>query len=306
MTDQVTSTGRTFSTSIIQREVIHAQGHRGSNQNSAVLRSDMASSCHPVGSRPGCRGRVTGWSDAQQRRPTGVPPTAPPRKETPCPARTSPVRRPPPARPSSPSTATTSSSTSRRGPETFSTRSTIHFTLHPARRRAPSSTSSAAPSSRSPSTAPTSTRPSVYADSRVRLPGPGRRERRGRRRHRPLHQHRRGPAPLRRPGRRRGLPLQPVRGARQPAHVRRLRAARPQGPLHLHGDRAGPLAGRLQLPHPAARAGRRRRRHVALRAHRADLELHHRARRRPLRRGARHGHEPRAARCRSASSAASR
>ncbi len=43
MTDHVTSTGRTFSTSIIQREVIHAQGHRGSNQNSAVLRSDMAS-----------------------------------------------------------------------------------------------------------------------------------------------------------------------------------------------------------------------------------------------------------------------
>ena len=41
MTDQVTSTGRTFSTSIIQREVIQAQGHRGSNQNSAVLRSDM-------------------------------------------------------------------------------------------------------------------------------------------------------------------------------------------------------------------------------------------------------------------------
>ena len=59
-------------------------------------------------------------------------------------------------------------------------------------------------------------------------------------------------------------------------------------------------------PTPAARAGRRRRRHLALRPHRADLELHHRARRRPLRRRARHGHDPRAARCRSASSAAGR
>ena len=257
MTDHVTSTGRTFSTSIIQREVIHAQGHRGSNQNSAVLRSDMAPSCHPAAGlrRPGTR--VTGWSDAQAA-PDRRPVPAPPRKENPCPARTSPVRRPPPARPSSPSTATTSPSTSTTGPETFSTTSTIHFRCtrpgaetfldfvggtveahHPQRGRP---------------------RPGRALRRQPRAPArAGRRERRRRRRHRPLHQHRRGPAPLRRPGRRRGLPLQPVRGAGQPADVPRLRAARPQGPLHLHGDRAGPLAGRVQLPHPAARAGRRRR-----------------------------------------------
>ena len=35
MTDQVTSMSRTFSTSIIQREVIHAQGQAGSKNNSA-------------------------------------------------------------------------------------------------------------------------------------------------------------------------------------------------------------------------------------------------------------------------------
>ena len=124
MTDHVTSTGRTFSTSIIQREVIHAQGHRGSNQNSAVLRSDMAPSCHPVDRTSGSRDP----RDRMVRRPGGARPAprpAPPRKETPCPARTSPVRRPPPARPSSPSTATTSQLDVATGPETFSTTSTI-------------------------------------------------------------------------------------------------------------------------------------------------------------------------------------
>ncbi len=50
--------------------------------------------------------------------------------------------------------------------------------------------------------------------------------------HRPLHEHRRGPAPVRRPGRRRRLPLLPVRDRRRQADVRLLRPARPQGPLH--------------------------------------------------------------------------
>ncbi len=43
MTCQVTSTGRTFSTSRIQRDVIQAHGHKGSNQKSAVSR-DVAGS----------------------------------------------------------------------------------------------------------------------------------------------------------------------------------------------------------------------------------------------------------------------
>src|SRR5689334_18930400 len=43
ITDQVTSTGRTRSTSIIQRDVIHAHGQSGSNQNSAEVRvSEMS------------------------------------------------------------------------------------------------------------------------------------------------------------------------------------------------------------------------------------------------------------------------
>ena len=81
------------------------------------------------------------------------------------------------------------------------------------------------------------------------------RERAARRRRRRLHAHRRGPAPLRRPGRRGGLPLQPVRGRRRAAGVRLLRPARPQGDVHVHGHRAGPLAGRLGL---AGRPSRRR------------------------------------------------
>ena len=63
--------------------------------------------------------------------------------------------------------------------------------------------------------------------------------------------------------------------------------------LHLHGHRAGPLAGRLQLADARARApAGRRRRDVALRPDAAHLELHHRPRRRPLRRGPRRRHEP--------------
>ena len=61
-----------------------------------------------------------------------------------------------------------------------------------------------------------------------------------------LHQHRRGPAPVRRPGRRRGLPVQPVRDRRRQAGLRLLRPARPQGHVHLPHHRARPLAGRLE------------------------------------------------------------
>src|SRR3954469_26066821 len=45
MTCHRTSTGRTFSTSIIQREVIQAHGQMGSNQKSAMSRSDTTQ--HP-------------------------------------------------------------------------------------------------------------------------------------------------------------------------------------------------------------------------------------------------------------------
>ena len=65
----------------------------------------------------------------------------------------------------------------------------------------------------------------------------------GRRR---LHEHRRGPAPVRRPGRQRDVPLHPVRVGRLASHVRLLRAARPQGDVPAHRHRAVALEGRLQ------------------------------------------------------------
>ena len=88
-----------------------------------------------------------------------------------------------------------------------------------------------------------------------RLPAVAARPARGRRRgHRRralrVHEHRRGPAPLRRPGRQGDLPLHAVRGRRLPPRARRVRAARPQGDVRLHRHRARPLAGRLGLPHP--------------------------------------------------------
>ena len=69
-----------------------------------------------------------------------------------------------------------------------------------------------------------------------------------------LHEHRRGPAPVRRPGRRRGLPLQPVRGGRRPPGLRVLRPARPQGALDPHRHRARALDRGRRLPHARARA----------------------------------------------------
>ena len=140
-----------------------------------------------------------------------------------------------------------------------------------------------APCTRSRSTAPSST-PRVTDGVRIQLDGLARRERAHRRRRLRLHEHRRGPAPLRRPGRRRGVPLLAVRGARQPPRVRRVRAARPEGDVPVHRHRAR-RRGQVVSNSPDARAARPGRRHrdLALRAHAAHLELHHRARRRAVR-----------------------
>ncbi len=72
-------------------------------------------------------------------------------------------------------------------------------------------------------------------------PAGGQRPRRGRRP--ALHEHRRGPAPLRRPARRRDLPVLAVRDRRREAHVRLLRPARPEGRLHASPSRF-PTTGR--------------------------------------------------------------
>ena len=100
--------------------------------------------------------------------------------------------------------------------------------------------------------------PSAYADSRIALTDLAGRQRAAWSRRLRLQPHRRGSAPLRRPGRRPGLPLHAVRGARRPPGVRHVRAARPQGVVHLHRHGARALEGRLQLPDARARGGRRR------------------------------------------------
>ena len=102
----------------------------------------------------------------------------------------------------------------------------------------------------------------------------------------------------------------PVRGGRLPPHVRGLRAARPQGDVRVHGDRAGPLdrsspTSRRPSPSPAGRAATSATWRFAPTPRISSL--HHRARRRPVRRRARRGAASRtAAPSRSASSAASR
>ena len=83
------------------------------------------------------------------------------------------------------------------------------------------------------------------------------------------------------------VPLHAVRGARRPPGVHHVRAARPQGDLRVPRHRAVHLAGRVELPHARAGTGARRSQRVALRPHRADVDLHHRARGRRVPRRAR-------------------
>ena len=144
------------------------------------------------------------------------------------------------------------------------------------------------------STAPTSTRPSHYADSRVRLPGlaaenvvvvtaTGRYTNTGEGLHRfvdPVDDEVYLYSQFEVPG--------------QPADVPRVRAARPQGrasPSRSPRRPTGRSSPTPRRPQPDARPARAPPRGTSPR-HRADLELHHRARRRPLRRRARHRHEP--------------
>ena len=83
--------------------------------------------------------------------------------------------------------------------------------------------------------------------------GPRGRERARGERPLPVHEHRRGPAPLRGPQRRADLPVHAMCRRRCPTGVRLLRAARPQGHLLLGRHRPGRLAGGLQQPDARAR-----------------------------------------------------
>ena len=114
----------------------------------------------------------------------------------------------------------------------------------------PSSRWSRAPCTRSPSTASPSSPPAWSRPAGWPSTGSRRGQRAGRRRRLPLHQHRRGAAPLRRPRGRPRLPLQPVRDGRRQADVRLLRPARPQGHVRRDRHRAGRLAGRHQRRPP--------------------------------------------------------
>ena len=119
------------------------------------------------------------------------------------------------------------------------------------------------------------------------LTGLARRQRPRRRRRPALHEHRRGPAPLRRPARRRDVPVLAVRDGRREADVRLLRPARSQGGVHAHRHRARPLAGRRRTARSRARPTLTRGQDHPLRDHAADQPVHHRAGRRPVPRGAR-------------------
>ena len=218
---------RTSSTSLIQRELIQAKGHRGSNQKSALLKSCTSST---VSGAQHSRMSGTGTAfvrryRASERMP-GMPGTNLTRDEAATRAR-APRRR-----------------LLHRGPRPDRVRQGLrdhHRDLRspapsPAARRSP--TWSARRSTRSRSTA--GARPSEhYQDNRISAARP--------RRPRtscasaadcPYTPHRRGAPPLRGPGRRAGLPLHAVRGPRRPPGLHHLRAARPEGGLHVHRDRA--------------------------------------------------------------------
>ena len=147
----------------------------------------------------------------------------------------------------------------------------------------------------------------VYDDTRIQLDGLGDRQRAAGRRRLPLQPHRRGPAPLRRPGRRPGLPLHAVRGAGRPPGVHHLRAARPQGGVHLHRHRARAWKVISNAADPRARRTPATARRVWRFPHdRADVDVHHRARGRRVPRGPATPTPARTARSRWATTAASR
>ena len=129
---------------------------------------------------------------------------------------------------------------------------------------------------------------------------------------RPLHEHRRRPAPLRGSGGQRGVPVHPVRGAGLAPDVRRLRTARPQGqlPFTVTAPSHWDVVSNSPTPVPEETIpGERRRRplRLGLHAHAAAVLLRHRADRRTVPVGAQRGHQfATAASSRWASSPASR
>ncbi len=129
----------------------------------------------------------------------------------------------------------------------------------------------------------------AWADGRIALTGLAPQRAAGRRRL-PLRQHRRGHAPRGRLGRREGVHVHELRARRRAQGVRELRAARPEGRVHLPRHRPGALDCAVEPAGPAARGRRRRHRALALPGHAADLHVPDRGRRRRVPPGPRHAH----------------
>ena len=119
---------------------------------------------------------------------------------------------------------------------------------------------------------------------------PRRRQRARRARRLHLPPHRRGPAPLRRPRRRPGLPLLASSRSPTPAGSSPPSSSPTSRAVFTFNVTApGPLEGRLQRADARADAGSATApARVAVPAHQADVDLHHRGRRRRVPRGARH------------------
>ena len=215
-------------------------------------------------------------------RDDAVPPTHrrtpdPIRRRPSCPARTSPATRPRAAQTCSSRRPYDVALDLTTGPETFRTTTTVAFTCPEPGRRHLHRPHRRLRRRRSPSTARPRPGRRSSTDSRIALPGLRRRER-ARRRRRPARYTNTGEG-LHRfvdPVDDEVYLYTPVRGPRLPAHVSPSSSSpTSRRRFALHGDRARPLEGRLQLPHARARArrrGRRRRaRDLVLRADAAHL-----------------------------------
>ena len=226
----------------------------------------------PLPARPGLTGpsACTGpWSDARGRRADhgrSAPRTA--TQELPCPARTSPARRPPPA----PALVTVDrydvDLDLTTGPETF--RDAEHGPVHV--HASPGAETfidlvAASVEAITLNGDRRSTRPTHYADIRIALPGLAAEQRARRRRHRRAT---RTPARACTASSTRSTTRSTSTRQFEVADCRRMFAVFEQPDLKatfaFTVTAPGPLAGRLQLPHPRADAGRRRRRHLGLRA----------------------------------------
>ena len=192
-----------LATSSTQRLVIQAQGQEGSNQKSTAV---WGAGRHGVGhARPVDIPRRRDGRVARRRRVgPRVHATTSTTMERACPERTSPESKPRSAQRIVDVQSYEVALDLTRGAETFGSTTTVRFTATPGASTfidAITRTVHSVTLNGTGSTPPRSTTACASSSTTCR------RERARRRRRRDVHEHRRGPAPLRRPGRRRGLPV---------------------------------------------------------------------------------------------------